>query len=399
MIKKLWSNQLLKDGTLSIGAKGIFFGILQLCIYPLLSRSMGKAVFGEILTQLAFVNIFSYSYGESLCNIRVLNQNEDQERTAEYRQLAGISFIGIIIVLAGYSIFIVKSGIFRGLMLGLIGALMMLRLYSDSIFKIDINFKKILLSSIFTSFGYILGYILYSKGMPWYVVFILGESVAVLYAGIAGKAFKIYRKAGSTYSAIRKNYASLSASYLLSYALTNLDRILIGFLINSEAVSVYYAASLYGKTVALVVPPVSTVLLSYFSKDTIVITKKIFRNIVLASLGGILFFFLAGIPVSRVLVYILYPDFYQETLRIIDICNLSQIIYYGCSMINMMAFRICNINFQMKVEVVYAIVFLVLVISGSKTFGLMGLALGMVIANLIRFMIFTVLVYKNIRTR
>ena len=387
------------DGILSIGAKVIFFLTLKFLIEPWLNSRLGVAGFGRYVLVLGYISILAYSFGEALNHIRVLNQANDRDRSAQYRLIAGIEALITFFALLAYAWLFEKESIWNGIMLGLAGAFMMLRLYSECMFRIEINYKKILLSAIFMSVGYLLGYIFFFYGAPWYIIMILGEAAAVLYAGAAGKAFSAKKAFGENFSWILKNTITLTSSYLVSYALIYMDRFLIAFLLNDEMVSVYYIATTYGKCVALVIPPITAVLLSNISKGLIPLDRKMVNRVVAGSLGAILLFFLAGIVVSRVMVYILYPASYQYCQTIMDIGNLAQIVYYSCSIVNMLAIRLCPMKLQVKVEVCYALLFIAVAYLGAKSFGLIGLAAGTLIANSIRFLMLTIPVYKKTRVQ
>ncbi|MBP3544011.1 MAG: hypothetical protein J6J86_07260, partial [Lachnospiraceae bacterium] len=151
-----------------------------------------------------------------------------------------------------------------------------------------------------------------------------------------------------------------------------------------------------GKCVALVIPPITAVLLSNISKGLIQLDRKMVNRVVAGSLGAVLLFFVAGIPASRIMIYILYPDSFEACQPIMDIGNLSQIVYYSCSIVNMMAIRLCPMKLQVKVETGYAILFIVAAYVGAKSFGLPGLAVGTLLANVTRFLMLTIPVYRQV---
>ena len=387
------------DGILSIGAKVIFFLTLKFLIEPWMNMRMGDAGFGRYVLILGYISILAYSFGEALNHIRVLNQANDKARSAQYRFIAGIEAVVTFLALLAYAWAVEKETIWNGVMLGLAGAFMMLRLYSECMFRIEINYKKILLSSVFMSAGYLAGYFFFFYGAPWYIILILGEAAAVFYAGVAGKAFYAEKVLGERLSWTLKNTLTLTSSYLVSYALIYMDRFLVAFLLNDELVSVYYIATTYGKCVALVIPPITAVLLSNISKGLISLDRKMVNRVVAGSVGAILLFFVAGLVVSRVMVYILYPSSYQACQPIMDIGNLAQIVYYSCSIVNMLAIRLCPMKLQVKVEVCYAVLFIAAAYLGAKSFGLIGLAAGALVANSIRFLMLVVPVYKQVYRR
>lgn len=390
---------MLQDGILSIGAKCIFFLVLKGLIEPWMNRKLGDSAFGDYVVYYGYICIFAYSCGEALNHIRVLNQKTDKERSRDYRLIIIIEALLSALLLISFGCIAEQMKIGESILFGLTAIVLMLRLYSECVFRIEINYKKILFSSILMSAGYLLGYLLFQITGQWYVIFLIGETIAVFYAALSGKLFQADKKKGvsETFLQTAKNAATLTGSYLISYALIYMDRFLVQYLLGSEQVSTYYIATTYGKCVALVIPPITAVLLSNISKGTIRLDKKMVNKVVAGSLGAVLFFFLAGLPASRVAIRILYPASYANCLPVMDIGNLAQIVYYSCSIVNMMAIRLCDMKLQVFVETAYAILYILFAIIGAATGGLIGLAVGTLGANILRFLLLTVPVYRKVR--
>lgn len=390
---------MLQDGILSIGAKCIFFLVLKGLIEPWMNRKMGDAAFGSYVVYYGYICIFAYSCGEALNHIRVLNQETDKERARDYRIIIGTEALLSILILLIFGLSFEKMRFGESVLFGITSAVLMLRLYSECVFRIEINYKKILLSSVFMSVGYLLGYLVFQVTGQWYVIFLIGETVAVIYAVLSGKLFYLYGKKGISeyFLQTAKNAATLTGSYLISYALIYMDRFLVEFLLGSKEVSTYYIATTYGKCVALVIPPITAVLLSNISKGTITLDKKMVNKVVAGSLGSVFLFFLIGLPASRMIIRILYPGAYQNCLSVMDTGNLAQIVYYSCSIVNMMAIRLCDMKLQVFVETAYAILYIVFAVLGGSMGGLVGLAIGTLGANILRFLLLTVPVYRKVR--
>ena len=398
-IKKLLENKMLQDGILSIGAKCIFFLVLKGLIEPWMNRTLGDAAFGDYVVYYGYICIFSYSCGEALNHIRVLNQETDRERAKDYRWIITVEALISILILFCFGRIVEQMGVGEGILFGVTSAALMLRLYSECVFRIEINYKKILFSSVLMSVGYLAGYLIFQITGQWYVIFLLGEIIAVLYAALSGKLFWVEKKKGVSQYFVQtaKNAATLTGSYLISYALIYMDRFLVQYLLGSEQVSTYYIATTYGKCVALVIPPITAVLLSNISKGTITLDKKMVNKVVAGSLGAILLFFLVGLPMSRIILFILYPASYENCLSVMDTGNLAQIVYYSCSIVNMMAIRLCDMKLQVFVETAYAILYILFAVVGAAVGGLVGLAVGTLGANILRFILLTVPVYRKVR--
>ena len=182
----------------------------------------------------------------------------------------------------------------------------------------------------------------------------------------------------------------LAASYLLVNMVLNLDRVLLQHLIDSSTVTVYYVASLLGKTAALLVGPLNGVVIGHLTKGkTKPITKKSFTLVSLAVLlvGAVLF---AGISiVMPVFVKLLYPDIYTSVLSVSTLANLSQIICFASSLLLTIMLTFCSERWQLVIQLIYAIVFLGLSVLFTNSNGLQGFVTASLAANTLR-LVFTV---------
>jgi len=394
-IMGLLKNKMVQDGVLSIGAKCIFYFVVNFVIYSLMYRRMGDAVYGEFVVLLAYLQVFAYSCGEALNHIRVLHQDTDTERAADYRLVAVLEcIIGGVIFVSG--LFTRNMGIFERIMYAGIGVLMMLRLYTECMFRIQINYKRILLSSVICSAGYIIGFIFYVLGASWCVIFLCGEGAAVLYAAMAGKAFKAEKRKSTEFKVTLKNITTLTLSYLISYIVIYSDRFILEAFIDSELAGQYFNATYYGKLVAIVIPPITSVLLSNISKGTIKLDSKMVRKIVYLSLAAVGVFFIVGIPGARLMLWVLFPYSDRSVLSFIDIANLSLIVYYSCSIINMLAIRLCPYSLQVRVEIIYSICYIVAGVVGTYLYGALGFAVGSLIVNVLRFVMLWLPVERSV---
>lgn len=387
LLQDLLKNKMVQDGILSIGAKCIFYFVVNFLIYSLMNKRMGAAAYGEFVVLLGYVQVFAFGCGEALNHIRVLHQENDKKHAADYRLIAALECVVGFAVLTT-SILSGKLGPAERLLYAAIGVVMMLRLYTESVFRIQINYKKILLSSVICALGYMAGFAFYMLGASWCVIFLCGEGAAVVYAAAAGKAFCVESQSAclsDEFKLMLKNVATLTFSYLISYLLIYSDRFILEAFIDSELAGYYFNATYYGKLVAVVIPPITSVLLSNISKGTIELNARMTTKITLFSIGAAVLFFVVGIPCARAMMWILFRESYELVLPFIDIANLALIVYYSCSIVNMLAIRLCPYSLQVCVEIIYSIGYIVFGVLGTCLFGAAGFAAGTLLVNVLRF--------------
>ncbi len=372
----------------SIAALVTMNGVLQLFVYPLLNRQLGEAAFGNVLYVLGIVAVFAPSVGLAANNIRLVESRERQV-------LNGDSLLAMLPLLAvsGIIFFAVCNGYFGGvsdyIMAALLIVLTTLRYYGDVEYRMTLNYKGYFVYYLVLSFGYIAGVLLYPLTKSWLLCFLLGEAAVWLLLVVKGHIYKPLKRSENT-PAVSKKVLVLAASYLLVNMVLNLDRVLLQHLIDSSTVTVYYVASLLGKTAALLVGPLNGVVIGHLTKGkTKPITKKSFSLVSGAVLlvGAVLF---AGISiVMPVFVKLLYPDIYNSVLSVSTLANLSQIICFASSLLLTIMLTFCSERWQFAIQLVYAVVFLGLSVLFTNGNGLQGFVTASLVANTLR-LVFTV---------
>ena len=372
----------------SIAALVTMNGVLQIFVYPLLNRQLGEAAFGNVLYVLGIVAVFAPSVGLAANNIRLVESRERQVSN-------GDSLLAMLPLLAvsGIIFFAVCNGYFVGvsdyIMAALLIVLTTLRYYGDVEYRMTLNYKGYFVYYLVLSLGYVIGVLLYPLTKSWLLCFLLGEAAVWLLLVVKGHIYKPLKRSENTF-AVSKKVLVLAASYLLVNMVLNLDRVLLQHLIESSTVTVYYVASLLGKTAALLVGPLNGVVIGHLTKGkTKPITKKSFTLVSLAVLlvSAVLF---AGISiVMPVFVKLLYPDIYTSVLSVSTLANISQIICFASSLLLTIMLTFCSERWQLVIQLIYAIVFLGLSVLFTNSNGLQGFVTASLAANTLR-LVFTV---------
>lgn len=372
----------------SIAALVTMNGVLQIFVYPLLNRQLGEAAFGNVLYVLGIVAIFAPSVGLAANNIRLVESRERQVSNGDsllaMLPLLAVSGIIFFAVCNGYFV-----GVFDYIMAALLIVLTTLRYYGDVEYRMTLNYKGYFVYYLVLSLGYIIGVLPYPLTKSWLLCFLLGEAAVWLLLVVKGHIYKPLKRSENTF-VVSKKVLVLAASYLLVNMVLNLDRVLLQHLIDSSTVTVYYVASLLGKTAALLVGPLNGVVIGHLTKGkTKPITKKSFTLVSLAVLlvGAVLF---AGISiVLPVFVKLLYPDIYISVLSVSTLANLSQIICFASSLLLTIMLTFCSERWQLVIQLIYAIVFLGLSVLFTNSNGLQGFVTASLAANTLR-LVFTV---------
>ena len=179
----------------------------------------------------------------------------------------------------------------------------------------------------------------------------------------------------------------LSGAYLINNLVFNFDRVIIKFIIGSDAVTVYYVAALLGKTVALLFGPLSSIMLSYLIKYKITFNVRRFVILIfsIAIMGGVVF---AGCMLAGpLLVRILYPNVFDEVQLLLGVASLAQIFYFMSIFLLTLVLTICGSRWQLRILIGYAAIFMVITFVFMKLFQLQGFALGALLVNMMLFIL------------
>lgn len=371
----------------SIAALVTMNGVLQLLVYPLLNRQVGEAAFGNILYVLGILAVFAPSVGLAANNIRLVESRSKKILNADallsMMPLLAVSGAVFFAVCRGY-----LSGIADFIMAALLLVLTTLRYYGDVEYRMTLNYKGYFIYYAVLSLGYVIGALLYPLTKSWILCFLLGEAAVWLLLVVRGHVYRPLTKSENA-GVISKKVFTLALSYLLYNMVLNLDRVLLQHLIDSSTVTVYYVASLLGKTAALLVGPLNGVVIGYLTKGkTKPITKKSFAVVfaAISAAGAVLF--AAITVVMPIFVKLLYPDIYENVLSVSTLANLSQIICFASSLLLTIMLTFCSEKWQLAIQSVYAVLFLVLSVYMTNQNGLQGFVSASLAANILR-LVFT----------
>ena len=377
-----------RDFIFSILALVIYNGVLQLLIYPGLESRVGADAFGTVLYLISAVSIMGAGFGTAASYSRMVAKKDRTQANGDYNLFLlivsvisiGVSFVALIVLGSLELLLYIQVLI---LMIATV-----FRYYADVEYRMTIRFKDYFLFFGMVSVGYIIGLFLYPITGSWAMTLLLGECFGLIYTYIRGCIFRRpYTALSDSFQENMKSLWYISASNLLGALILHSDRILLRLVVGAREVTVFYAASLIGKIVAMLTTPLNGVIISYLTNYRIELSKKKFCLAGAAFLGLTVIGAFACTVVSYVFVKIMYPDIFEEAAHYFFIANLGQILYFisGSLMVIIMSFS--KEKMQFVINLCYGISFAVIVIPMAVVMGLPGIAYGLVIVNLIRFLL------------
>ena len=314
-----------------VGAVGMMNAVLQLIVYPVINNRVGENEFGNMLFLLGILNILAPSFGQGTANARLVMPERETLKNKEYILTLGIFSIisAVISGIVGAARISTAVGI---VMFVYIIVMSIYRMYACVEYRLSLEFKRQFVFYLALSIGYILGLLIFWKSEQWYWVFILGETIAVLYVFLTGNVLRHQsEKTEERFSEVFKSAFVLSASYLLTNILLNLDRFILAYMIDSEAVSQYY---------------VNSILIGYITKGNQKIKTKSYLKGVGLLVGFGLLALVACSIVTPIYIKILYPNLYEAVVDLNVLVNVAQIFYFLTNVLLVIILTMCEIRWQ-----------------------------------------------------
>ena len=374
-----------RDLIFSVLALVIYNGVLQLFIYPGLNDGMGAEAFGTVLYLISVVSIMGAGFGTAASYSRMVAKKERTQKNGDYNLF--LLIIALVSVIVTFFALLVLKELSAALYFQLFPLMVVtvVRYYADVEYRMNIRFVDYFLFFTTVSLGYIVGLFLYPYTHCWVLTIFLGEIFGIIYTVFRGHIFRRpFIALSESYKENLRSCFVISASNLLSALILNSDRILLRLIVGAREVMVLYTASLIGKIVAMLTTPLNGVIISYFTGYNIRLSKKVFSLIcagavAISAIGAFICSF-----ASEVFVKIMYPDVFVEAKEFFFLANLGQILYFVSGSLMVVVLSFTKEKLQLYINIFYVCVFMAIVIPMTCILGLKGLAIGLVIVNLLR---------------
>ena len=374
----------------SILATAVFNAVLQIVIYPSFADRLGTADYGVALSAISLLAIVAGTCGYAVNCSRLLGVKQNRTQNGDYNlillamgtvgSLIGVGSLGYIGILSPVS----------AVLFSVLTGFTMLRYYSEVELRLSANFLRYMIYYFLISAGYIIGLLVFRLTGSWMATLIIGEAMAVLYVVIRGS---IYRspllRPTKDFLPILASIGFIFLSSLIDNVTLHADRILLLSITgDGTAVTIYYAASLVGKIVAMLTLPINALLLSYLVRYKGELSRKLWTVVI----GGASAFgalgFVGCIAVSPLFIKILYSaDILSLALPYVVPAILGQIFYFVSGMLMIVLLHFKGEKKQLIFNACYAVIFFACVIVGTSLGGLSGFVWSVCAANAARFAI------------
>lgn len=359
--------------------------VLQILIYPLINKYFGASYLGDVVYYTGIVYILSASFGNACSNQRLMARKLFETKNGDYLSISAVLACLIFIV---YTVIMsVGEGFsLSAVLYGVSAVCIFYRYYSEVQFRLNLNFKQYLVYYVIVSIGYIFGYLLFYLLHEWSLIFIVGEGGAVLFVVFRGDIFR-FEKHSENFNKLAKLIVVLAFSYVLVFIVSQYYKFFFKWMFNSEFVTKYYVTSFFGKSLDMVITPISTLIMSYLTRSKgFLSSKKLLRIILIVLLAGALLY-LCFIVATPIYTKLFYPEIYNEVLTINFIVNFAQAMCAMASILSVFVLTEIGSQKYFWIQLMYVISYVSITSCLSAKLGLFGFGLGASIAYTIRFIV------------
>lgn len=393
MMKKA---KFLGDMSLNIISSFIPVIVLQLIIYPIMSRHTSGENYGLMISLYSLVSLVGGTLGGELNNIRLLRNTEYENRkiSGDFNILLMIySVLTAIIMFFGTWYLEGNIKLLDSIIIIIITVSTMTTNYLNVAFRLKLNYKAILVNKVLNSLGYIIGMGLFFVTGYWEMIFLTGEIMTLVYIVSKTELLKEPNKVTELFKSTFLDTTLLQCSGAFLRAMSYADKIILFPLLGGSAVSIYYTATLFGKVITMGINPINTVVLSYLVRVEHM-KGNTFKTILLVSSSICVAGYFFCVLISKPMLMFLFPQWAAEALYYVPITTLGICIFTLCTVLTPLMLKFCSIYWQIVVNGISFITFLLISSILLKLYGLMGFCIGVTSSYFIRLLIM-IFVFKK----
>jgi O-antigen/teichoic acid export membrane protein len=280
---------------------------------------------------------------------------------------------------------------------GLFSVIYLLRIYATVEFRLTQKFKAYFFYFCIICVGYLVGFGLYLLTNIWLLIFLTGETAALVYSFLKGNIFK---KDGvtPTKKQITKVLVMVFFSIIMRDCVNQFDKIIIKQLINEAMVTQYNAISLIAKSISMLIQPINTLILTYLTVKGTELTKKQLLKFTGISLGISAAFYIACIIGTPIFVKLFYSNIYDEVFQYNLLVNLGLIVGFLSTMFMAILLSQGKTVIQLCIQSVWGIGYIVSAYCLVGKYEIWGLIYVTLIANLVKLLLAVAFVFFDKKT-
>ena len=374
------------DFLLNLLATFVSTGVMQLVLYPQLALHMDDEHYGGMLTAMGVVNILALSFGNNLCNARiVLNEKYKKDAIVGDFQLLALISVAVTVAVVCLSDIYFKWPAYILIGIAVLASVTVLKSYYLVTYRLSLNYRQNLWANIVMAAFYVPGSFVLIRYMPWPYVFALPCLAGIGYVACSSDILKEPFVRTTRFRESTKVVTMLILSGIIGNLTMYLDRFIVYPILGGSSVSYYTIAAFFAKSLSMVLLPMTAVLLSYIAADKIRVSGKRFSFINLALLLLSALFLLITITVGYYITAWLYPSLIDASRPYLLLASIGIIIGIAGAFNGVVVLAKAPSYWQLVLSAAKFLLYFVSCIILVEKYGLIGLCWGVLVTNTIAF--------------
>lgn len=371
---------LVSDFSYTFMASAVMNAVLQLIIYPIMTKLFGASYTGEVLYFVGIIYILPQAIGTSLNSARLVMRKRYDATNGDYNQLVICASVFSAIICGGIALsdsktigFIIAYAVFA--------CIYALRMYAQVEYRLKLDFKGYFFYYALVSVGYLAGFGIFIVTKQWLFIFMTGEISALIYSFFRMDIFKKEPRM-LPYRIILNGVGLLVFSTLIRDGVNQFDKVILKQILGTTAVTEYTTVAMIAKVVQMFVGPVNTLIMSYLTVRDKKMTVSTFKKYIAAGLlaGGILYCgCIIGTPIY---IRLFYSDLYSSIIKYSLVVNLGLVISFIASLYMAVLLSQGKAELYTIIQTVWGISYIVLGYFLTIRLSIWGMGFTMLIVNI-----------------
>ena len=388
----------LKDVTLNMIGFAIYCVAQQIILMPIISKLVDDNTFSNIVIYISILNIICNSTGGEVGNVRLVEDSKynkasimgDFTRILVYL-IPVISVIGIIIFK------ILNYSTLQIVILILTINMANIRLYAAAYFRLKQKFNWIIIQNLLYLVGVIVGVVLMYITGNVYIALVLPELFCIIYSIKKSDLLKMKLEKTIRWKSTIKIFIQFGIVSLLTNCMAYYDRLLIYPILGATSVAIYYSITTISKMIAIVINPVSNVLLSWIARAKEENNSKILKRVLVANIPIIILVTIGSIPLTYIAMRILYIQYLEQAINLIIPVSIATAFATGATLTKAVLLKYANAQHLIYVYIVHFALFAGIAYYLSSNNGVMGFTIASIIAKVELWVSFIILLIKKLK--
>lgn len=390
-------NLIYKDFAVNIIAFGIYIAAQQFIIFKKISE-YGTEIFSYIIILTTLCNVFLYISSGALSNAMLMCNQKYKNNSKISLDFLLYIFL-FVFILIFFSSILCFTGIINmdTLLIIPIYSLEIIRVFYSARKRLKYQYTLILSQNILYFIGSIAGYLYFKIDCqnPLFL-FLTAEIFSLFIYFFDIKEFVFDFRISKHFKLLTKTYANFSFQTAVNNFVTYFDRILLMPILGSEAVALYYSATVLSKITMLFINPISGVLTSILANTSDDSKKEAFAYLTSRVKQFGVPILVVNLICSYSCLYIVYRQYFDKVFFVVIITSISSVIIIITNLYNMVCMRFVESRKLSYISAFKVLIFLLFGYCLGTYYGLIGYCIGILCSNGLILLVY-ILIAKKIR--